>query len=102
MVVSVSQSKVNPIYNLYRENIKGFLESFEKNNIIRRQAAPTFYEYNGSIYIINVNSLLQSKSMTNFKCIKKYLMDNLYSTDIDTHLDFMFCEFLLEKKLIML
>ena len=53
-------------------------------------------EYNGAIYVINVNSLKKS-SINDFTKIKKYEMDNYHSVDIDNDLDFKFCKLLLDE-----
>tara|TARA_Y100000590_G_scaffold141270_3_gene162069 strand:- start:12592 stop:13194 length:603 start_codon:yes stop_codon:yes gene_type:complete len=44
-------------------------------------------EYNGSLYIINVNSIIK-KNINQFTKVKKYVMHNpIFSIDIDTDLD---------------
>jgi CMP-N,N'-diacetyllegionaminic acid synthase len=101
MVVSVSESGSNPYFNIYEEDEKGNLKlSKEGVDILRRQDAPKVYEFNGSIYIINVNSIRLKSSFKDFKNIKKYLMTRRYSVDIDSMLDWQWAEFLIEKKLV--
>ena len=101
MVVSVSESGSNPYFNIYEEEVKGNLKlSKEGVAILRRQDAPKVYEFNGSIYIINVNSIRLNNSFQDFKLIKKYLMPRIYSVDIDNLLDWKWAEFLIEKKLV--
>ena len=63
---------------------------------MRRQDCPNVWEYNGAIYVINVNSLKKS-SINDFTKIKKYEMDNYHSVDIDNDLDFKFCKLLLDE-----
>lgn len=100
MVVSVKDSATNPYYNCFKEDESGFLQRFiEYQGLKRRQDAPKTYEYNGSIYIINPKSLL-TKTIGKFEHCIKYLMDDLYSLDIDTTLDWHFAEFLLNKHLV--
>lgn len=99
MVVSVKESHANPYYNLFEEDTAGFLKKCNDSNAIRRQDSPKVYEYNGAIYIINIKSVMQ-KSLGEFKKIKKYIMDDLHSVDIDSPIDWLFAEMLLEKKLI--
>jgi CMP-N,N'-diacetyllegionaminic acid synthase len=100
MVVSVKETKSNPFHLLYLENEKGFLEKvIEELHYDRRQAAPKVYELNGAIYVLNVRSL-KEKKISEFTKIKKYLMSELTSVDIDTPLDWEWSEFLIEKKLI--
>lgn len=97
MVVSVKETQSNPYYVLKEENINGFLESSKKGNYIRRQDCPKVYELNGAIYIVNPDSIKKS-SMNEFKRVKKYLMDEYSSHDIDTQMDFSFAEFLKTNK----
>lgn len=101
MVVSVTESGSNPYFNIYEEDISGNLKlSKEGVHILRRQDAPPVYEFNGSIYIINSNSIRFNNSFKEFKFIKKYLMPRIYSVDIDNLLDWKWAEFLIEKKLV--
>ncbi|MEA3447194.1 MAG: acylneuraminate cytidylyltransferase family protein [Bacteroidota bacterium] len=96
MVVSVKETKANPYLTLYEENKHGYLEKSKKGNFTRRQDAPKVWEYNGAIYIMNVNSL-KKFSKRNFTKIKKYVMPELYSIDIDNELDFKIAEFLIKE-----
>lgn len=93
MVVSVKESKTNLYFNLYEEDKNGFLKKSKESDYTRRQDCPEIWEYNGAIYIINVKSL-KKMTISKFKKVKKYIMDELSSHDIDTELDFMFAEFL--------
>lgn len=97
MVVSVKISKANPYFTLFEEDEKGFLIKSKESLFSRRQDVPDTYQVNGSIYLINVDSILK-KSLNKFEKIKKYVMDDLYSIDIDNELDFAFCEFILMSK----
>jgi CMP-N-acetylneuraminic acid synthetase len=47
-----------------------------------------------------VESLKKYTSFNDFKKVKKYVMDDLHSVDIDYLTDWMFAEFLIEKCLI--
>lgn len=97
MVVSVKKSQSNPYYNLFEER-NSFLVKSKKSFITRSQDAPPVWEIDGSIYIINVNSLKKNE-MINFKKIIKYEIQNpLRSIDIDNKIDFDFAEFILKEK----
>jgi len=87
MVVSVKETKSNPYYVLFEENDEGFLKKSKEANFTRRQDCPKVWEYNGAIYIINVNSI-KEKSINKFTKIKKYIMDSKTSLDIDDEFDF--------------
>ena len=98
MVVSVKESSANPYYNLFEENENGYLQKSKLGSYNRRQDCPSVYEYNGAIYIINVTSLKQSK-LSEFKAIKKYVMPEENSVDIDTPLDWKIAEFLIQQNI---
>lgn len=98
MVVSVKESAANPYFNLFEEDSRGFLElSKEGGRANRRQDMPKVYEYNGSIYIVNISSLLSVKSFVEFKAIRKYVMEEKYSIDLDTPDDWEYAEYLIRK-----
>ena len=97
MVVSVKETSANPYYVLFEENDNGFLTKSKNANFTRRQDCPTVYEYNGSVYVIKVESLLKYNSLSFPKTIK-YVMDNYHSVDIDNQFDFDFAEFLLNRR----
>lgn len=100
MVVSVKEATSNPYYNSFEENIDGVLViSKGDGKIERRQDAPKVWEFNGSIYIINPQSL-KEKGMSSFTHIKKYVMDDIYSIDLDTLFDWKIAELMLSEKII--
>jgi N-acylneuraminate cytidylyltransferase len=99
MVVSVTNSKANPYYNLFEEDANGFLHRSKPGNYVRRQDAPPVYEYNGAIYVINTASL-KDRSIAAFERVRKYEMDAVSSLDLDTPLDWQFAEFLLDRKIV--
>jgi len=97
MVVSVKEASANPYYNLFEENKFGYLQiSKGKGDYTRRQDAPVVWEYNGSIYVINVNSLKKS-AISTFSRVIKYPMEAMYSIDIDLPLDWMIAEELIKQ-----
>ncbi|HRS53439.1 MAG TPA: acylneuraminate cytidylyltransferase family protein [Bacteroidales bacterium] len=96
MVVSVKKADANPYYSLYEENNYGYLEKSKPSRITRRQDCPDVWQYNGAIYIINIQSIL-NKPIENFSKIRKYVMDDISSLDLDNPLDWEFAEFLLSK-----
>jgi len=92
LLVSVKESHESPYFNLFEENIKGYLLKSKKANISRRQDAPKVYAFNGSIYIYNINSI-NLKNINSLKKIKKYIMSEpIFSVDIDTEYDFIIAE----------
>lgn len=96
MIVSVVETTSNPYYVLVEENEAGFLEKSKKGNFTRRQDCPVVYEYNGSIYIIDVETL-KKKQISEFSRVKKFVMEVKYAIDLDTPEDWEFAEYLLKK-----
>lgn len=94
MVVSVKTSHSASV--ICRENNDGYLELTLNKGADRRQNL-NYYEYNGAIYIIRTASLKLERKLT-FKRIKKYVMDDLSSLDIDDRLDYEFADMLMQKK----
>lgn len=91
MVVAVKEAKTSPYYNLFEEDNKGFLKKSKESNYIRRQDCPKVWEYNGAIYVINIDAL-KKKTINSFEKIIKYEMDEFSSHDIDTALDWKMAE----------
>jgi N-acylneuraminate cytidylyltransferase len=98
MVVSVKEASANPYYNLFEEDEFNYLHvSKGSGKFTRRQDAPIVWEYNGSIYVINAHSLKEYE-ISDFSCKIKYPMEDIYSIDIDTPLDWIIAEEILRKK----
>lgn len=96
MVVSVKEAASNPYFVLFEENNAGFLQKFKSGDFVRRQDCPKVWEYNGAIYVINLKAL-RSKPLHGLTLVRKYVMDEYASHDIDTMFDWLFAEFLAEK-----
>lgn len=97
MVTSVKISSVPAV--LCHEDKDGNLVDTLSNGATRRQDAPKYYEYNGAVYVINTKSVLK-KGLGGLTKIKKYVMPELNSLDIDVMTDWYIAETLLEKKII--
>ncbi|MFS4466254.1 cytidylyltransferase domain-containing protein [Maribacter sp. 2210JD10-5] len=96
MIVSVKETKSNPYYVLFEEDENGWLSKSKNGDFTRRQDAPKVWEYNGAIYLINPKSLKKGNHLE-FKKVKKYVMDEKSSLDLDLPLDWMLAEALLSK-----
>ncbi|WKV11364.1 acylneuraminate cytidylyltransferase family protein [Marivirga harenae] len=96
MVVSVKETKSNPYYLLFEENEEGYLEKSKEGNFTRRQDVPKVWEYNGAVYVININSLEKSR-MNQFNRILKFEMSQKSSHDIDDLIDWLIAEKLLDE-----
>ena len=98
MIASVKETSSNPYYVLYEEDKNNYLKKVKKSNFVTRQSCPKVWELNGAIYIINKNSLLKSE-MYQFSKIKKYVMSNYTSIDIDDIIDFKIAEYLIKSNI---
>lgn len=98
MVVSVKEAKSNPYYNLFEEK-SGYLVKSKAGDYARRQDVPKVYEYNGAIYVINVKAL-KEKKITSFEKIRKYVMDEVSSMDLDEELDWKISELLINQGIV--
>lgn len=94
MVVSVRKSHAASV--ICNENKEGYLELTLNKSGERRQNNKEYYEYNGSIYIINIHEL-KKKGLQGFTKKVKYVMPEINSIDIDTELDFKLVELILEE-----
>jgi N-acylneuraminate cytidylyltransferase len=97
MVVSVRETNANPYYVLKEENEEGWLEKSKPGDFTRRQDCPKVYEVNGAIYVMHAE-VLKEKPIGKFQKVRKYLMDEHASMDIDTKLDWQLAEFVLNSK----
>jgi N-acylneuraminate cytidylyltransferase len=97
MVVSVKNVKENPYFTLFEEDQLGFLEKSKKGNFQRRQDCPQVFAYNGSMYLMNV-ATLKKRTISEFQKIKKIVMPDERSIDIDTMADWILAEFYLDKQ----
>ena len=92
MVVSVKECSANPYYNVFEEDMNGYLHiSKGEGNIFRRQDAPMVYEYNGAIYVMNAHTLTHTHMHKMNRRIK-YVMDERTSFDLDTMQDWNIAE----------
>ena len=96
MVVSVKKAKENPYFSLFEQNSEGFLIKSKEGNFERRQDCPEVYAFNGSMYLIN-NKSIKTSRISEFKNIKKTIMPDERSVDIDTLADWTLAEFYLNK-----
>ncbi len=93
MIVSVKKS--SSAYVMCKESEEGFLRPVVNSGITRRQDMPDFYEYNGAVYVINVKAL-KTKGLSKFDKERKYVMEDEYSWDIDTLLDWKIIEMIMK------
>lgn len=98
LVLSVRESKASPYFNLYEEDKEGYLKKSKPHNYTRRQDCPNVWEANGAIYVINVKSMKEQKSIS-YNKVRKYVMDEYSSHDLDTMFDWNMAEMMLSHQL---
>lgn len=95
MVVSVMKSHAPAV--LCNDNEEGYVELVYNKSAVGRQGLPTLYEFNGSIYVINIKAL-KGKGLGGFNKRVKYVMSKEASIDIDDIFDFMLIEAILKNR----
>lgn len=94
MVTTVKESSVSAV--LCRENEAGYLEKVIGKKDVRRQDAEKLFEYNGAVYVINAKAVIE-KGLGGFTRIKKCVMTEETSVDIDTMLDWHLIEVIMNN-----
>lgn len=92
MVVSVKEASTNPYYNAFEVDENGFLKISKGNGLYtRRQDVPKVWEYNGAVYVINIESL-RHHTLGEFRKRRMSEMPASRSVDLDTPLDWEIAE----------
>ena len=95
MVVSVMKSHAPAV--LCHDDEDGFVQLVYNKKAVGRQQLAEMYEYNGAVYVMNVQSLLE-KGMSCFTKQIKYVMSKEHSVDIDDIYDFYQVESILKNR----
>jgi CMP-N-acetylneuraminic acid synthetase len=95
-VISVTEARRNPYFNMVEEDSDGFVRLVKEGCFSTRQAAPKVYDMNASIYVWWKNVLKEGKKIF-LKKTNAYVMPKERSIDIDDDLDFRIAEFLRTK-----
>lgn len=93
MVVSVMKSHAPAV--LCQEDEQGYVQLIYNKKALGRQQLPDMYEFNGAVYVMSVDALLEKK-MAGFTKIVKYVMSKEHSIDIDDIYDFLQVESILK------
>jgi len=98
MVVSVTEAQSNPYYNCFETDSEtGYLMISKGDGLYtRRQDAPEAYEYNGAVYVINPASI-RRMAIGRFPRRVPYCMPRSRSIDLDTSLDWIVAEHLMNE-----
>lgn len=94
-VISLTECDHSPLWcnTLPPDGSMDHFEHVQYQNV-SRQELPTFYRYNGAIYLIKVEELKEEHMFSN-GCYA-YIMPRERSIDIDTPLDFMMAEMMIK------
>lgn len=96
-VISVCETDHTPLWTNVLDNslsMENFVSEYVSST---RQKLPIYYRINGAIYLSNVNYFFKYKSFYKEKSFA-YIMDRLDSIDIDSELDFILAEALINYK----
>lgn len=85
MVVSVTKSHAPAV--LCNEDENGYMQLIYNKTATGRQQLQEMYEFNGAVYVMNIQSLLE-KGIAGFSKKVKYVMSKENSVDIDDIYDF--------------
>ncbi len=98
MVVSVTPAACNPYYDCFETSgADGSLHVSKGDGLFtRRQDAPPAYQFNGAVYVINPASI-RRMPLGAFPRRIPYVMPRERSVDLDTPLDWLVMEKLMEK-----
>lgn len=100
MVTSVKPAACNPYYDGWEEDSNGLLTICKGNGMIeRRQDAPNVWQQNGAVYVINPKSL-KGKGLAGLTRIRKSVMDEIHSVDLDTMFDWQLAELMIKEQLV--
>lgn len=99
MTISVTESKKHPafMYTTLSNNILSSVLSDPEQK--RRQDMPKVYEHNGALYFSEISYLKEVKNY-NSEGVVAYFMDSLSSMDLDTQIDWVIAECMVEKEII--
>lgn len=96
-VISLTESEIHPYWmrNLEEDKVYPFIETDKKS--LRRQDLPAVYKLNGAVVVSKREVILSGKEWQK-QDVRAIIMENIYSIDIDTPLDFYIAEKLMELK----
>ncbi|MDE6394786.1 MAG: acylneuraminate cytidylyltransferase family protein [Duncaniella sp.] len=97
MVVSVTEAACNPYYDCFETSADGYLHVSKGDGLItRRQDAPKAWQYNGAVYVINPDSIRRC-GLGGFTRRIPFEMPRERSVDLDTPLDWMILEHIMNN-----
>lgn len=94
MVVSVTKSHTPAV--LCNDDEEGYVQLVFNKNAAGRQELQDMYEFNGAVYVMNIQALLK-KGIAGFTKKVKYVMSKEHSVDIDDIIDFKLVETMIKR-----
>ncbi|NMA48900.1 MAG: acylneuraminate cytidylyltransferase family protein, partial [Tissierellia bacterium] len=96
--VSVTEAQQRP-YWMYKMDDDNKLKPFVQNDEIinRRQDLPNVYVLNGAVYVAKTKFINENKSFLTEETAG-YIMSEEKSVDIDTEMDFVYCECFIARR----
>jgi len=100
-VIAVADSHRTPYFNMVKKNPDGTVGLVIKEDlkVSRRQEAPITYDMTTICYVVNMNFVLKNNSIFDGR-VRAINVPPERAIDIDTPLDFLFAETLMNKRLI--
>lgn len=97
MVVTVTEAACNPYYDCFETQPDGTLHVAKGDgHFTRRQDAPKAWQFNGAVYVINPDSI-RRMPLGEFPRRIPYEMPRSRSVDLDTPLDWLITEKIMEN-----
>ena len=93
-VIGVCETEHSPLWENTLPEDGAMDEFISKDDSLRRQLLPTYYRINGAMYIVKVEKILESNDI--YEKSYAYVMPTSRSIDIDTELDFIIAEKVME------
>ncbi len=99
MVMSCTEARKNPYFNLVEPDQYGYLRVSKQtaDDIVARQQAPVVWEHAASTYVVDPSYLKKANELFHGRVLP-YLMPPERCLDIDTELDFKLVEFLMKER----
>ncbi len=99
-VITAAPSRRSPYFNLVEINEDGIVQLSKSSNnaVTRRQDSPECYDMNASIYVWNRETLINENPSLFNQDTRLYVMPESRSQDIDSELDFLIVQTIMENK----
>ena len=98
-VVSLSKCQHSPLWATAIETQEEFKQFVKSLTNTRSQDLKEFYQLNGAIYLVDKVSLLSTNKLFQDNDYYPFIMSEQNSIDIDTNLDFIIAEAILDSRL---